>query len=317
MVAETDPNKRPSVYKTSANSIQIKQCGHGAMATNIEATYANCKFCGKGGYFNRACIKKRSNDNKWTSQQCSQRVVEVDSESGENHFEEGYDLGSVFIHSIQSKSPREVLAKVEFHSGTVTPHIVEGKVDTGATVSCIRMSMLETSGLTQKNLQNSRAILRGVSGLDLKNCGTIQLKITCNDHHDRVKFFISELGNEPILGVNLCKKFKLINVAKPCTQPEIIAGPGEIEAVSITEESQDEYGLLQEQLKDLMMILPDMFGGQVGLFEGEVDMRLTNDAKPVQLPPRAVPQSILPELKHELCKMEQEGIIRPCPETTD
>ena len=45
--------------------------------------------------------------------------------------------------------------------------------------------------------------------------------------------------------------------------------------------------------------------------------RSPSDAKPIQLPPRAVSQSIMPELKKELDKMEQEGIIRPCPETTE
>ena len=56
----------------------------------------------------------------------------------------------------------------------------------------------------------------------------------------------------------------------------------------------------------------------MGLFvEGEASLKVSPDAKPVQLPPRAVPQSIMPELKKELDKMEQEGIIRPCPETSD
>ena len=58
----------------------------------------------------------------------------------------------------------------------------------------------------------------------------------------------------------------------------------------------------------------ETFDGQVGLLEGEV--KLSPEAKPVQLPPRAVPQSIIPQLKKELDKMEQEGIIRACPETT-
>lgn len=60
-----------------------------------------------------------------------------------------------------------------------------------------------------------------------------------------------------------------------------------------------------------------MFDGYVGRFEGEVDLTLLPDVKPVQLSPRAVPQSILPILKKELEKMEVERIIRSCPETTE
>ena len=35
------------------------------------------------------------------------------------------------------------------------------------------------------------------------------------------------------------------------------------------------------------------------------------------VPPCAVPQSIMPQLKKELDKMEHKGIIRTCPETTE
>ena len=42
-----------------------------------------------------------------------------------------------------------------------------------------------------------------------------------------------------------------------------------------------------------------------------------NNANPVQLPPCTVPRSVMPKLKLELTQMEEQGIIRPCPETTD
>ena len=54
--------------------------------------------------------------------------------------------------------------------------------------------------------------------------------------------------------------------------------------------------------------------GQIGLLEGEVSLKLSSEAKPVQLSLRAVPQSIMPELKKELDKVE--GIIRAWTETT-
>ena len=60
-----------------------------------------------------------------------------------------------------------------------------------------------------------------------------------------------------------------------------------------------------------------MFDGKVGLFDGEVELKVSLDAKPIQLPPRAIALSVLPKLKAELDQMEREGIIRPCPETTD
>ena len=72
-----------------------------------------------------------------------------------------------------------------------------------------------------------------------------------------------------------------------------------------------------DPFSDLKNILPDMFDGTTGRFEGEAELKLSLDAKPVQLPPRAVPYSTLLKLKKELDKMEKDGIITECPETTD
>ena len=69
-------------------------------------------------------------------------------------------------------------------------------------------------------------------------------------------------------------------------------------------------------MEDLKQIFPETFDGQVGLFEGEASLKLSPEAKPVQLLRRAVPQSIMPQLKKALDKTDQEGIIRACLETT-
>ena len=42
--------------------------------------------------------------------------------------------------------------------------------------------------------------------------------------------------------------------------------------------------------EDLKQIFPKTFDRQVGLFERVVSLKLSPEAKPVQLPPRAVPQ---------------------------
>ena len=71
-----------------------------------------------------------------------------------------------------------------------------------------------------------------------------------------------------------------------------------------------------DPLTDLKNIFPETFEGNVGLFEGEVNLKLSPDAVTIQLGPRAVPQSIEPKLKEELDKLEKEG-FRACPEKTD
>ena len=117
-----------------------------------------------------------------------------------------------------------------------------------------------------------------------------------------------------------------------CVQQHTISAElDNIGAVHITQESEVDYSKLKTKwmkhiplgketgspLEDLKEIFPDTFDGQVGLFEGEAHFKVSAEAQPVQLPPRGVPQSVMPALKKKLDKMEQDGIIRPCPETTD
>jgi hypothetical protein len=152
--------------------------------------------------------------------------------------------------------------------------------------------------------------------------------VTCNAKEEKAEFYVTKHGLEIILGLPFCKQFHLITMADVCYQRQVSCA---LEAVHITGEDSVDYRALQKKwkdhlplgkktgdpLQDLKQIFLEMFDGSVGLFEEEIQLTLTDDARPVQLAPRAVPQSILPKLKVELDKMECEGIIRPCPEATD
>ena len=191
--------------------------------------------------------------------------------------------------------------------------------------------MLPQIGLSKRDLKPSDAIIRCMSGADLQNCGTVDIKVTCNNITAMARFYITKQESAFILGPEFCKEFKLVTIAPVCIQQSISMKPNLVEAVHITEESAADYHNLKKKwkehlplgrgtgdpLEDLKQIFPETFDGQVGLFEGEVSLKLSPDAKPVLLPPRAVPQNIMPELKKELDKMEQEGTIRACPETTE
>jgi len=133
------------------------------------------------------------------------------------------------------------------------------------------------------------------------------------------------------LGLEFCKKFKLITIAHlRCVEVSISMEPNHVEALLITGEAEADYDKLQikwkphlrlgkktgDPLEDLKQIFPETFDGNADRVEGDVKHKLTPDAKPVQPPPCAVPQSIMPLLKKELDKMEQEGIIRACQEKT-
>lgn len=201
-------------------------------------------------------------------------------------------------------------------------------------VSCMPISILPKLGLSKKDLQPSNAVICGMSGADLENGGFVDINFTCNYITDKARFYITKHECAFILGLGFCKEFKLVTIAPVCIQQSISMEPSHVEAIHITEESEADYHSLQKKwkkhlplgrktgdpLEDLKQIFPNTFNGQVGLFERVVSLKLSPDAKPVQLPPpppNAVPISIMPQLKKELDKMEQEGIIRACPETTE
>ena len=289
---------------------------------------ARCRFCSKEGHFERACLKKKRQE-----EDKDQHAVELHSDQDSSESDE-YDLGTVSVHAIDNNKSREVFAPISIHSTTAQsaqPVDLKGKVDTGAMISCIPLTMLKIIGVSKTDLKHSDAIIKGISGADLQNCGTLDVKVTCNDITDNTTFYITKRQCPVILGLEFCKRFGLVTIAPVCMQRSITVEPNDLDAVHITDESEMNYHEMKQKwnahlplgrktgdpLQDLKEIFPEAFDGKVGLFEGEVDLKLSPDAKPVQLPPRAVPQSIMPKLKKELDKMEQQGIIRACPETTD
>ena len=189
-------------------------------------------------------------------------------------------------------------------------------------------SLLKDIHTNLKDIKPTKMKLRGVTGTDMKAIGSLTMKVTCNGETHHSTIIITELGTELILGLDFCHTFKLIHIADSCVLRSINS---DVDAVHITEESDYDYNSLRRKwmkylplgkttgdaFLDLKNIFPDMFDGTVGRFEGETELKLSPDAKPVQLPPRAVPHSTLPKLKKELDKMEKDGIIRECSETTD
>ena len=325
--AKPKKNPKPSPQHQTDSKKRCSWCnGNPHPREDCPAREAKCTFCQKKGHYEKACIFKKKCHTK------VQNKVEVsESESSESD-QESYDIGIVSrVRGNQSQrnaKAKEILANVKFH--TTTPTTLQGKVDTGAMVNCMPLHMLQFIGMRQDELAPSNACLRGVTGADLVNCGELDVKVTCNGHTRKANIMVTELGSELILGLDFCKSFKLVTVADTCMQRKVMLEE-QVEAVHITDESEADYTPLKKKwgkylplgkktgdpLQDLKDIFPETFNGKVGLFEGEVELKVTPEAKPVQMPPRSVPLSILPKLRQELDKMEQEGIIRPCPDTTD
>ena len=128
-------------------------------------------------------------------------------------------------------------------------------------------------GLSKKDLKSSSAIIRGMSGADLQNCGFVEISVTCNEITVKSRFYVTKQECAFILGLGFCKEFKLVTIAPVCIQQSISLEPCHVEAVHITEESEADYDSLQKKwkkhlplgkktgdpLEDLKQIFPDTF----------------------------------------------------------
>jgi transposase InsO family protein len=315
------PHKRNShASKSEKQKTEKERCkwcsGHPHPRKECPAKDTKCGSCHKKGHFEKSCRGTKQKKHK------SQNLIGVSDSDSEDESGYSYDMDAV---SVKGKA-REILASVTFH--TLNPKKLHGKVDTGAMATCMPLQLLQEIGLSKKNIKPSNARLRGVTGADMRTHGILDVSCTCNHITHDFQIHITELGSELILGLDFCREFNLVKIADSCVQRNINI---DFKAVHATDESAVDYSELKKKwakhlplgrktgdpMEDLKAIFPETFDGSVGLFQGEVDLQVSPEAKPIQLPPRAVPLSVLPKLKEELDKMEKEGIIRPCPETTD
>lgn len=314
----TDPRAVHREFKpaTGDSNRECRWCGGQSHARDrCPAQDVRCNFCKKTGHFEKVCRLKKSV--KTTN---AVQIADTDLSAEEDTCDHAYDISTVQPTNVHA---REVMADVTFH--TTGDHCLQGKVDTGAMTTCMPISLLPKVNIKQQSLLCADIRLRSVTGASIPVSGKIKTKVTCNGITRTVEIIITNAGTELILGLEFCKQFKLVQISDVCIQRNI-----NVEAVHVTEESDVDYESLQKKwrrhlplgketgdpMEDLKRIFPDMFDGSVGLFDGEAELKLTPGATPVQLPPRAVPVSVLPRLKNELDRMEAEGIIRPCPETT-
>ena len=183
-------------------------------------------------------MKKGLDKDKKSKHQYVVDIEPEDQEDDSSEYEYDFDLNVTSINAIDNHKSCEVFAPVVFHlkNNSSSSYEDTGKVDTGAMVSSMPISMLPKIGLSKKDLQPSNGIIRGKSGADLENCGFVDVNITCNDITTKARVYVTKRECAFILGLGCFKEFKLVTIAPVCIQQSISKGPHHVEAVHITEE---------------------------------------------------------------------------------
>ena len=111
-------------------------------------------------------------------------------------------------------------------------------------------------------------------------------------------FFVTESEGPAILGLPSSRQLRLVTIH---CMVQMATSPA----------AQPIYNAM-----DLKHLYPDRFKG-IGDFEGELHVTLQEDAQPVVQPPRKYPSQLLEEIRAELEKMEDLGVITSITEPTD
>ncbi|CAB4070287.1 unnamed protein product [Lepeophtheirus salmonis] len=113
------------------------------------------------------------------------------------------------------------------------------KVDTGALVLCMSISILKSIRLSQEKLSASKIKLFGFSGQYLNNLRFIDIMAPSNRKQLNDIFNINKSGQKILQGIKFCKQFELVNYAPSCGLSKVTAeqSPQWDNAVHIMNES--------------------------------------------------------------------------------
>ena len=153
---------------------------------------------------------------------------------------------------------------------------VKFQFDTGAECNIISYKVFKT--LKGKRKTKSRANLSSYCGYHIKTLGTKNLTCVCKNTKHNVYFFVTEMDNTAILGVEACQRLGLI---------ERLDSVG----AEITEEYAD-------SLKGL------------GCLPGEYRIRLDPSVPTVVHAPTKVPVALQERVKKELKRVENDRVIK-------
>ena len=188
------------------------------------------------------------------------------------------------------------------------PASLRVKVDKGAQGNILPLRIfrrmfpekLDPNGYPAEGTTKKRqTILQAYNGTTIKQLGVVTLSCKHKDTEwHSSDFFVTESEGPAILGLPSSRQLRLVTLhcmvqtaTTPATQPI-------------------------HDAMDLKRLYPDRFKG-IGDFEGELHITLREEAQPVVQSQRKYPIQLLEEIRTELEKMEDLGVITSITEPTD
>lgn len=235
-------------------------CGRIRCRGSCPAQNTRCYSCGRRGHYAKVC-------------RASKNIQHITEREGSTSPTPDFVVGNVGKDScgqLSQPDPFRVKVKVK-EMGQVIDFII----DTGADVTCLPTSFLESTSLVP---QESTSTICGPDGQALDVVGVQQLTFLHNKQEKTAKvYFINKL-RKPLLGKDVLQSLQIFQV---------------VNNVSVAVE------------------FPKVCTG-LGKIEKEMEIYLSPDAKPFALmAPRVVPLPMLEKVKQELERMVKLDVITP------
>ncbi|KAE8281698.1 Retrovirus-related Pol polyprotein from transposon 17.6 Protease [Larimichthys crocea] len=199
------------------------------------------------------------------------------------YFHEDSDEDVVFLGSVSEKAQ----ASPWMTEVTMDNHKAVFKIDTGADVTAVP-EQLYAQGQFNK-LARATKILYGPGGVPLKLKGKFTAVLSNSKHSTHEEAYVVEGLRTPLLSGAAAMTLQLV---------------ARVNSISL------------DSKETVKREFPKLFSG-LGKMEGEYTIVLKPDAKPFSLStPRHISLPLLPKVKEELSRMEQQGVISKVDEPT-
>ena len=270
-----------------------KYCGTQHEPQNCPAFGKRCRRCNKRNHFQKMCMTRPRRHRN------AAEVYESSSDTGEYSYSSDDDdesfLGSVKVTSVNKQPGVSWYEEVK-----VGGRMIRFKVDTGAQTNLIPKHVYDK--LSEKGrMRHSRKKLKGVSGETVEFVGKTYLNYNASKFKCRAETFIVKDKINPLLGLDTALQLKIVQ-----------KGPGSHAKDSV--DTNESYYVNSVSCKGLT--LPDIkrkygsvFDGKLGKYPSQYRIKLSDDATPVIIPTKRIPQSVESPLKEKLDKMTDNDVI--------
>ena len=312
-------NASARVTDSKEKPFDCYSCGHNHSRGQCPAYGQRCHRCKGWNHYANKCKKTSGgeqsyrsgqsyNDAKTSGQSYRGKSRRWYNKKSVNMVDDDYDYESdsdsvsqgvsqFFIHTVdnaKSDCAESWKIKIKMNDETVLC-----KIDTGAQCNVLPKAVFDMLKLGRESMVKSKAKLVAYSGHQLKTVGKTTVNCEYKNVMYPITFQVVENVSSPIIGANTSENE--LGVIKRVYS--VVDGTG----INLNDKLTE---------SDIFTKYDDVFTG-LGCLEGEVDIKLKDDAQPVVNPPRNVPVAIRETLKDELESMVKKGVLSRVTEPTE